>query len=499
MVRCRATCLTAFALALWAGLYLPSLPGWRAGLPAAGLALAAAGLAFLGLEAANLRRAGAWLAALGAGLGLAAFSLAPLGAARRLSGLPGESIRYFEGVLAEDSSPASGGAVSYRVRLRTAGTQGLRASASGLVELSVRDGPRLYWGRRVRVLAPVRRAAAQGGARWVSRAAAGELTVLGYASRLLEGRAALHRELERRLGASAPASAGLLSALLLANRAGVPAEEQSLFRDSGSLHLLALSGLHASILFGAAAFLLFWLPDRRWRAAAGAALLLPYLFLAGASPSLSRAVFMLGAGALGFILDRDTRTLNLLSLAAAGILLADPAAAAELSFQLSFIALLGILLLGPWLRRLLTPPLPPPLGSALAMSLAAQAATTPVLLAAFGAAYPAGALASLVLIPLVTVFLWGGLAALLLSLLPFPPLLASPLGLLRGGILAVLGFFARFPALRAEWRPIYWAPIATAFAALLFVKPRALPWMRAPRPSWLPPQAGLPRGSGPAQ
>ncbi len=472
MVRCRATCLTAFALGLWAGLYFAPLLALRALAPAAcGLALAAAGQAFLVLETPRLRRTGTWLAALGAGLGLAALSLAPLASAQQLSGLPEERIRDFEGVLAEDSSPTSGGAVLYRVRLRRVGAPGLRASASGLVELTVRDGPRLYWGRRVRVTAPVRRAASEGRARSFSRAAVGELAVLGYASRLLEGRAALHRELERRLAASAPASAGLLSALLLANRAGVLPEERALFQRSGSLHLLALSGLHASILFGVAGFLLSWLPDRRWRAAVGAALLLPYLFLAGGSPSLARAVVMLGAGALGFILDRDTRTLNLLSLAAAVILLVDPAAAAELSFQLSFIALLGILLLGPGLRRRLVPPLPPFLGSAVAMSLGAQAATTPVLLAAFGAAYPAGALAALPLIPMVTVFLWGGLAALLLSLLPFPPLLAVPLDFLQQGILAVLDFFARFPPLQAAWRPVYWLPVAAAFAALLFVRP----------------------------
>jgi competence protein ComEC len=168
---------------------------------------------------------------------------------------------------------------------------------------------------------------------------------------------------------------------------------------------------------------------------------------------------MLSVGALGFILDRDTRTLNLLSLAAAGILLADPAAAGELSFQLSFLSLLGILLLGPQLRRLLTPPLPPFLGSAVSMSLGAQAATTPVLLAVFGAAYPAGALAALPLIPLVTVFLWGGLAALLLSLLPVPPLLAVPLEVLHRGILATLGFFSRFPPLR---RSAWWMPVAAA-------------------------------------
>jgi competence protein ComEC len=350
--------------------------------------------------------------------------------------------------------------------------QDLEASGAGLVELVVRDGPRLHWGRRVRAVGPVRRLGEPGRVRFASRVPPGDLVVLGYASRLLERRAALHRELERRLAASGPAPAGLLFALLLGNRAGVPAAQRDLFRESGSLHVLALSGLHAAILIAVASFLLSWLPDRRWRAALSAVLLFAYLFLAGAGPSLTRAVLMLAAGALGFILDRDTRTLNLLSLAAAAILLADPAAAADLSFQLSFLSLLGILLLGPWLRRRLSPPLPRFLGSALAMSLGAQAATTPLLLAAFGAAYPAGALAALLLIPLITVYIWAGLAALLLSVLPVPPLLAVPLDLLHRGILAALGFFARFPPLRAAWRPLYWLPVAAAFAALLFVKPR---------------------------
>ena len=78
--------------------------------------------------------------------------------------------------------------------------------------------------------------------------------------------------------------------------------------------------------------------------------------------------------------------------------------------------------------------------------------------------------------------MWGGLAALLLSLLPVPPLLAVPLEVLHRGILATLGFFARFPPLRAAWRPVYWMPVAAAFAALLFVRPRAQPRRRAAGP-----------------
>jgi competence protein ComEC len=163
----------------------------------------------------------------------------------------------------------------------------------------------------------------------------------------------------------------------------------------------------------------------------------------------------------------------LLALAAAVVLLANPRSAAELSFQLSFLALLGIALLGPILYRLFTPPLPRFLGSALSISVGAQAATAPLLLSCFGAAYPAGVLAALPLIPMVTAFLWGGLASLALSLLPGPPLMAAPLGLLHRAIIGCLGLFARIPPARAAWQPWCWAPVAAGFAALLLVKLRA--------------------------
>jgi ComEC/Rec2-related protein len=306
--------------------------------------------------------------------------------------------------------------------------------------------------------------------RLVSRVDRRDFLPGSYSMAILRGRAEVRAAVQERFAALGGPVSALLGALLLGDRAGIPEEERVLFQSSGSLHVLALSGLHVSILFGVAAFLLSWLPDRRWRAALGALLLLPYLFLAGWSPSLGRAVIMLAAAAVGYLLDRDNRPLDLLALASVLILLADPAAAGELSFQLSFLALLGILLLGRPLARLFTPPLPRFCGVPLAVSLGAQAATAPLLLARFGAAYPAGALAALPLLPLVAVFLWGGLLCIPLSYTPVLPVLAWSMLALNRAILAVLSFFARFPPLRARWAPLYWVPVAAAFGFLLFFR-----------------------------
>ncbi len=83
----------------------------------------------------------------------------------------------------------------------------------------------------------------------------------------------------------------------------------------------------------------------------GSFLLAVYLFVAGLMPSLVRAVVMLTVGGAARLADRDDEPLNLLAIAGVVIIAADPFAAATLSFQLSFLALAGILSLGPILER----------------------------------------------------------------------------------------------------------------------------------------------------
>jgi ComEC/Rec2-related protein len=468
MIRCRASVPFVFAMALWGALFSASrLPALLLG--ALALTLCASSLA---VSPMRFWRAGLRLAALGLGLGVGLLRMWPYPQPNP-GGLPLSRIAGLRGVLAEDSSTAGEG-TAYRVRLRSVWTRGqeLEAAARGEVLVLARRGQRLYWGREVRVTGALLQAREPGAARFVSRAAA--IAASGYPNPLLARRAAVHQDIERRFAAMGQPVAVLLSALLLGNRAGVPETELELFRSSGSLHVLALSGMHVGILYGLVSLLLTFLPDRRWRLSAAALLVLPYLFLTGASPSLLRAVLMLLAAALGLILDRDAVPLDLLALAGAAILLLQPLAAFELSFQLSFLALLGMLLAGSPLNRLLAPVLPPLLSAPLAMSIGAQAATAPLLLARFGAFYPAGALAALALIPLVTGFLWGGLACLALSLLPLPllPLLAWPMQAMHKVIIWVLRVFALLPPLRASWRLWYWLPVVVIFAGLLVAAPR---------------------------
>jgi competence protein ComEC len=248
------------------------------------------------------------------------------------------------------------------------------------------------------------------------------VTTLGFRGSVwafrAEARDWLHRTVSR---VGYPAST-LLEALLIGMRDEVPDDLYDGFKRTGSLHILALSGLHVTVLYGVVAGLL-WFLQRHWqRFLAATLVLLFYQFLAGFMPSLLRATVMIILAGIAALLDRDRETMSVLALSGIILLLVDPFQAFTLSFQLSFLALAGILGIGALLQRPLASRVPRFLLAAFAMSAGAQAATLPVVIASFGSYYPSGLVASLVLVPLTTGYLWAGLAWLPLSLVPWPVL-----------------------------------------------------------------------------
>jgi len=114
---------------------------------------------------------------------------------------------------------------------------------------------------------------------------------------------------------------------------------------------------------------------------------------------------------LAMLRGRRLNLLTVLSISFIGVLVIDPGSLETLSFQLSFAALSGIgLLSGPIALRLQRW-VPSQVAPVLAASLAAQLATAPFLAASFGVLHPVGLVSSLVLVPLVTAFLWVGIFA----------------------------------------------------------------------------------------
>ena len=139
-------------------------------------------------------------------------------------------------------------------------------------------------------------------------------------------------------------TAAMCSALLLGNKKGLPKAVTRDFNRSGASHVLALSGMHTSILMG---FLLFILKrlyfNKKLIAVILSACAIFYLFLTGFQISASRSVIMLLFVYLAWLSERLPDSLTSLGLAGAVLVFLMPGTVIDAGFWMSFAATLGIL------------------------------------------------------------------------------------------------------------------------------------------------------------
>lgn len=146
-------------------------------------------------------------------------------------------------------------------------------------------------------------------------------------------------------------AAGFLTAMLTGDRSEVSEGAYIALTEAGLSHILAVSGMHCGFLMALAGFLV---RNRRLQALLGIPLLAFYAVLTGGSPSVVRACVMLSLPLLAILARRESDGPTSLLAALFLILLANPFAAASVSLQLSFAAMVGILWLTPKLYRRLT-------------------------------------------------------------------------------------------------------------------------------------------------
>ena len=380
------------------------------------------------------------------------------------AGLPLEQVDELHGVLLQDASFRDAG-VRYQVAVDRVASAHLDARASARfvaqITLPAEVAGRAYRGRRVAVHGVV---LFNAGAGAPVRGRANEVRRSGFASSFVAARAATRSRLEQLILDLGGPSSALLAAVLLGDRHHLTAEQIAGFRRAGALHLLALSGLHVGLVYLLAmsagralalagmAVVPRW--QRGWVAAAGllgVVAVFLYVELAGARPSLARATTMLALARLAAASGRHPGAVNVLALSALVIVATDPRSVHELSFQLSYAALLGILLAGPPLARRLPGLLPPAARAAAGMAAGAQLATLPLVLATFGRAHPVGLVSGLVLVPCTALFLWAGIGAVALSALTggaLDPLARVPLHLLYSALAMLNSLFGHAPGVR---------------------------------------------------
>ncbi len=222
----------------------------------------------------------------------------------------------------------------------------------------------------------------------------------------------LRRLLARGAGPLDDAQRSLLAGLVLGDDRDQSATTTDDFRAAGLGHLLAVSGQNVAFVVAAVAPVLGRI-RHRWRLPATLLLLGFFALLTRFEPSVLRATAMAGGSAVAVTLGRPVVGLRLLVATVGVLVMVDPLLVHRAAFRLSVAASAGILLAARPLADLL--PGPRPLRDAVGVTMAAQSAVTPLLLAGFGpvpvAALPANVLAGPVAGPLMAWGLTGGLVA----------------------------------------------------------------------------------------
>lgn len=172
--------------------------------------------------------------------------------------------------------------------------------------------------------------------------------------------------------------ASLAVGLLTGTRASFPASLTEDLRTSGLTHIVAISGSNVAIVLTLMETLLFWVP-RRWRLwplVSGVAL---FVLFTGASASVVRAGIMGGLGVLALHAGRVSQARRTILWTAGAMLLWNPLLLTnDLGFQLSFLSVLGILEVSPYLKKLLNRvPNILALRESIALTLSSQIAAAP--------------------------------------------------------------------------------------------------------------------------
>ena len=212
---------------------------------------------------------------------------------------------------------------------------------------------------------------------------------------------------------------GVVAAMTLGEKSQLDRGLKETYSRAGASHILALSGLHLMIIYAFVSLFISWRRFRTVSQVVIVAALWAFAYLTGMSPSVVRSAFMISLYALLSLGYRERMSVNTLALTAIVMLVVNPQSLYDISFQLSFMAVLAILLFNPLFNLLI------PLHvqqrhrwlrvwwGMTAVSLSAQLGTAPLVAYYFGRFSTWFLLSNYVVIPLATVILYLTLACLL--------------------------------------------------------------------------------------
>lgn len=215
---------------------------------------------------------------------------------------------------------------------------------------------------------------------------------------------------------------GITLALVLGVKDDLQDDVVQAFSATGAMHVLAVSGLHVGIIYAIIFLLLkkIGLSNKKyrwWLAILSMIALWAYALLTGLSPSVLRAVTMFSFIAIGRALSRNTNIYNTLAASALALLLYNPYLIMSVGFQLSYLAVFGIVYIQPKLYQLYETEhwLLDKIWAITCVSIAAQLATAPLSILYFHQFPTYFLLSNLFIIPAAFVILVSGLLLLATS------------------------------------------------------------------------------------
>ena len=233
----------------------------------------------------------------------------------------------------------------------------------------------------------------------------------------------------------------VVAAMALGDKSALTHELRETYSMTGASHILALSGLHLSIIY---ALLSMLVVGRRWQTISQVAIILSiwaFVFLVGMSASVVRSAVMLTVYALLALGHRKKMSVNTLAFTAIVMLIVTPQALFDVGFQMSFMAVFSILLFVPLFYRpfsaeyLMTHRVVKWVWGMVAISVAAQIGVAPLIAYYFGRFSCYFLLTNFIVIPAATIILYLSLATLLIPSIGV--LLASIVGLLNTTLLYI--------------------------------------------------------------
>ena len=227
-------------------------------------------------------------------------------------------------------------------------------------------------------------------------------------------------------------NAAMASTLIMGYRADLSPDLVNAYAQTGTLHVLSVSGMHVALVFLLLSFLLKPL-DRVFKNALPKAILLVamiwfYALLSGFSPSVNRAALMLSLVVVGKAINKRMNTYNLLAVSAFILLLINPLNFFDVGFQLSYLAVLGLVAIHPYIYGWLyikNKPLDA-VWSYTALSISAQAFTFPLSVYVFHQFPLSFLLSNLAIVLPITAVMYVGVGfVLLMPITPVLPLIGQ--------------------------------------------------------------------------